>query len=171
MIWRHADVCEVLGDHERFSVKGFDEKMTECGNPFMLGYDFHNPDYHQEIALLRAVLKPEDRDRVREIAKRHATAGVESAAKLGEIDVVQDLVAPVVMGFLNDYFGVRDLTGPREGGLPQLLKVFLDTASYMFNVEILTGYTASQAKESGQRIKAHIRIPGRNEAARPVRRR
>ena len=155
LVWRHDDVCEVLGDHERFSVKGFDERMTACSNPFLLGMGF-TEEYKRQIALLRSVLRPEDRDRVRAIAERHSRNGIAGARASGRIDVVQQLVGPVVAGFLNDYFGVGELSGAVPGRTSPLLQRFLDTASYIFNLELLTGHTKTQAVAAGREIKTHV---------------
>ena len=163
LIWRYDDVVEVLGDHERFSVSGYDEKMRECSNPFMLGMGFTR-EYQDDISLLRRVLQPEDRDRIRKIAARHSGAGI-AAARDGRIDVVQQVVAPVMAAFVDEYLGVPALPGqatialqPVPQRISPLLHLFLDTATYMFNVDILTGGPKYKkaATDAGKTIAAHI---------------
>ena len=155
LVWRHEDVCEVLGDHERFKVTGFDQRMTECKHRFLLGFDFTD-EYRADIAELRSVLKPTDRAWIRSIAERHAQEGVASAIAKGRVDAVQDVVGPVVAGFLKEYFGVPDIGKPEPGRISPLLLLFLDTASYIFNLEILFGPTKDAAVAAGTRIKAHL---------------
>ena len=154
LIWRRDAVCEVLGDYARFPVKEYDKRMTDCRNPFLLGYDFCDPQYRRDITLWRSVVRPEDRERIRAVAEARSSQAVAAVAPSGRIDVVQDLVGPVVAGFLDEYLGVPGLWPPREGALS--FKQFLDTATYMFNLEILTGLTVDDANRAGDEIQSAL---------------
>ena len=145
----------MLGDHEHFSVKGFERRMTECGHRFLLGFGF-TQEYRDDIAELRSVLRPSDRAWIRSIAERYAQEGVAQAVAKGRVDAVQDVVGPVVAGFLKEYFGVPDIGAPKPGQISPLLLLFLDTASYIFNVEVLFGPTKAAAVDAGKRIKDHL---------------
>jgi cytochrome P450 len=161
VVLRHEDVCEVLGDHEHFSVKDFEQRMTQCSHRFLLGMGF-TEEYHRDIALLRSVLRPSDREAIRKLAADHAERGVANAlqSRLGPshdtIDAVQDVVSPVLAAFLERYFGVPDVAPPAPGTVSPLLSLFLETASYIFNVELLTGPTQADAIAAGRRIKQHL---------------
>jgi cytochrome P450 len=100
----NADVKEVLGDPERFTVALYGPKMTAITGPFILGVD-DTPLYHHDHAAL-------DRAVTREDLPRLAGAMYEAASELvagrrddGEIDVVSQLADPAVDRTIADYLG------------------------------------------------------------------
>jgi cytochrome P450 len=100
----NADVKEVLGDPERFTVALYGPKMTAITGPFILGVD-DTPLYrHDHAALDRAVTR---KDLPRLAGAMYDAAGelVSERRDDGEIDVVSQLADPALDRTIADYLG------------------------------------------------------------------
>lgn len=100
----NADVKEVLGDPERFTVDLYGPKMTAITGPFILGVD-DTPLYRHDHAGLDRAITREDMPRLADAM--HAAAGELVAARRaeGEIDVVSQLADPALDRVIAGYFG------------------------------------------------------------------
>src|SRR5262249_28605668 len=101
LVTRSDDVRAVLDDHTNFTVP-YEAKMTAITGPFILGVD-DTPLYRRDHAALRAVIRPDDLERVADATLAEARRRV--AACGGRIDVVSDLTDPVIDHVMTDYFG------------------------------------------------------------------
>jgi len=102
VVTRADDVREILGDHAHFTVPFYDEKMTALSGPFVLGLD-DTPLYRRDHAALRAAIRSEDLQALQSATL--ALGRTRMDGRDGQIDVVRELVDPVVGELITDYFG------------------------------------------------------------------
>lgn len=112
IVTRAADVREVLGDHDDFTVQLYEPKMTAITGPFILGLD-DTPLYRHDHAALRAAIRTEDVPTVGEAMLAAARQRV--AARVdGQIDVVAELADPAIDRVIADYFGTPGPDTPTQ---------------------------------------------------------
>jgi cytochrome P450 len=100
----NADVKEVLGDPERFTVALYGPKMTAITGPFILGVD-DTPLYHHDHAALDRAVTREDLPRLAGAMYEAASELVSERRDDGEIDVVAQLADPALDRTIADYLG------------------------------------------------------------------
>lgn len=110
VVTRFADVTEVLGHEEVFSVRAFGPRLDAAlGAPFMLGRDA-TPMNWREKGLMQAILDPGDAARVRELTGHLADDLLDAALPGGDpdggVEAVGALFRPVALGVCARYFGV-----------------------------------------------------------------
>ena len=103
IVTRAADVREILGDHDDFTVELYEPKMAAITGPFILGLD-DTALYRHDHGALRAAVRPEDLPAVGEAMLAGARQCVAAAAS-GRIDVVAELADPAIDGVIAGYFG------------------------------------------------------------------
>jgi cytochrome P450 len=104
VVTRADDVREVLSDHEHFTVAHYAPRMLEITGPFILGLD-DNALYRHDHVALRAALRPEDVPLIGEQVLAAARARVAAASADRELDIVTDLVDPVIDQVVAEYLG------------------------------------------------------------------
>src|SRR5262245_51169709 len=151
LLFRHADVVEVLRREEDFSVALGGQKMRSTIGAFFLGMG-DTPQYKRERAAMDRAVHADDLGRVRRFASGLSSQIVEQAIKdRGEIDLVADLCNVVVPRFVNDYFGIRE---PSEGSLFQWFKI---ASYYVFGIDVLVGPRFYMpAARAGEQIARHM---------------
>jgi cytochrome P450 len=149
IVLRYADVTEVYSRDEVFSVRLYGHRMAETTGPFILGMD-SGPQYDREDAIVRAVVRRDDVERVRRFAEAQADAIVARVlGERGRIDVVADLALLVQPAFLADYHGF-------DGVDPQTaVRWFRTSAFYVFNFWPGSWLQAPAIDAAGQ-IVAHL---------------
>jgi cytochrome P450 len=152
LLFRHADVLEVLTREDDFSVALGGLKMKATIGSFFLGMGDKTPQYRRERAAMGRAVLPEDLGRTRRFAGSLASQIVEQAIKeRGEVDLVADLANVVVPRFVNDYYGIAE---PPDGSLLAWFKV---GSYYVFGIDLLVGprfYVP--AARAGEQIARHI---------------
>lgn len=123
---RYPDVADVWKRDDDFSVRGYDERMTETTGPFILGMN-DLERYAPESKLLNGVVRREDRELVQRLVAEETERAVGRARSAGAIDVVQDLANPVCIRFAQRYYG---LEGPDPD---RLLELFQIASWYIFS--------------------------------------
>lgn len=104
-VTRYHDVVEVWRRDDDFSVRGYDERMTETTGPFILGMN-EPARYQPEADLLRGVVRREDAALVLRLVKEETERAVDRARRIGRIDIIQDLANPVCIRFAQRYYGL-----------------------------------------------------------------
>ncbi|MGH9225035.1 MAG: hypothetical protein ACRD2W_14945 [Acidimicrobiales bacterium] len=105
MVASDADVRQVLGCRDDFSVARYTSTMMEVVGPFVLGLD--DPDtYGPADDLLQTCLRPEDAERVGRRAGDLAQEAISWALAGREIDVVSEFVDPVLAKAIGEYVGI-----------------------------------------------------------------
>ena len=105
-VTRHFDVIEVWQRDDDFSVRIYDEKMTETTGPFFLGMNDRERYMRDAEVIWRAVRK-EDRDLVQRIAAEETDRALDRVRRTGRVDVVKDVSEPVLASFVARYYGIR----------------------------------------------------------------
>jgi cytochrome P450 len=100
----NADVKEVLGDPQRFTAGLYGPKMEAVTGPFILGVD-DTPLYHHDHAAMDRAVRPDDMPGVGEDTYAAALECVRAAREGGKIDIVTELVEPVLDRVIDSYFG------------------------------------------------------------------
>ncbi len=156
LVFDGTAVCRVLADHKRFDVTEYERKMHTTFGDFLLGLDFDAKNYQEQIRLLRAAMAPEDRERMREVARAAAQAAITDAVGNGNgsgsrIDVVTT-TERTLSRFVDEYFGIP----PVPAGRPNLTALNQATASYVFSPDVLSGHLKGPAKRAGEEIRTHL---------------
>lgn len=116
---------EVLERDDDFSVRIYDEKMTETIGPFYLGMN-DLARYAPEARIIQAVVRRSDADLVRRIAKEETERALSRVRRRGALDVVTDLADVVPVRVVMRYYGI-------EGLDPEpFLRLFQTTSKYLF---------------------------------------
>lgn len=109
MVVRDADVRQVLGRHDTFSVDRYTHKVTEVTGPFALGFDDED-HYVPARDLVRTAIRDDDVPRLAGQA-RDVAREVRAGMKAGDpLDVVGDFVDPVLAMLVAAYLGVSGLS-------------------------------------------------------------
>lgn len=103
VVTRAADVRAVLADHEHFAVTHYAPKMAAVTGPFILGLD-DTPLYRHDHAALRAAMPVQEAAAVG--AQVLAAARARVALRPHRLDIVADLVEPVVEQVASAHLGV-----------------------------------------------------------------
>ncbi len=107
VVTRHDLVVDVLDRDEDFTIKEINaKKMADQKGTFFLGMDRDNPQFDRERNFVRKATHKDDLDRIRNYVRNHADAICENVRPYGKLDVVQTLNYNVLLGVLDDYFGV-----------------------------------------------------------------
>jgi cytochrome P450 len=146
-------VGRVLADYHTFPVKRlYGQKMRDTFGDFLLGLDFNDApagekSYKDQIALVRAVVGAGGHLTK---AARAAVADAIAAQPAGEVNVIA-MLETVMSRFLDNYFGIPPIAGDKS-----LLQLNQQTASYVFNIELLNAGLRDGAIDAGGRIRAHL---------------
>lgn len=107
VVTRHDLVVDVLDRDEDFTIKEINaKKMADQKGTFFLGMDRNNPQFDRERNFVRKATHKDDLDRIRGYVRNHADAICKNVRPYGKLDVVQTLNYNVLLGVLDDYFGV-----------------------------------------------------------------
>jgi cytochrome P450 len=114
LVLGHADCREVLDRGDVFRVT-YQRNMERVSGPFILGWDPADSErYEIERGWLDAAVLRSDGEHLAERARAVADERLARARAAGELDVVADLVDPVIDDAIGWWFGVpADGTGPR----------------------------------------------------------
>lgn len=95
-VTRHMDVLEVWERDDDFSVRLYDEKMTETTGPFFLGMN-DRERYQADANVIWRAVRKDDRSLVQRIAQEETERAMDRVRLTGRIDVVRDLadVVPI----------------------------------------------------------------------------
>jgi cytochrome P450 len=105
VVTRHAEVLEVLTRDTDFTIHEVNGPSIErISGPFILEMD-RGPVYARDHAVLRAVARYDDLERVRELARETAGALVEAVRADGRLELVQGLTRAVPTELVARYFG------------------------------------------------------------------
>lgn len=110
VVTRASEVREVLQRFDDFTLGDFIEPGMPWGT-FLMTVDWRQ-QHAQERQWLQSVVDPTDIDKIRAIVDNRCRQQLNAAN--GRIDVVSQLIEPVVVDIANEYFGV-----PRLGGCAQ----------------------------------------------------
>lgn len=125
-VTRRDDVLEVLTRDDDFSVRLYDEKMTETTGPFFLGMNALDR-YDPEAKIAYRAFRADDLRRVRDIARQSAEQALDRARSSGRLDVVRDLAELVPLDVVSRYLGVP--CNDRSA----LLELFQRTSQHVFS--------------------------------------
>jgi cytochrome P450 len=148
MVTRHADVLDVLGQPETFSVRGYAGKMDPSVGPFMLARDKTRINWHDK-AVMRSVLRWEDLPRVRAIAGEAARESIDAAGE--EIDLVPAVGRITPLRIVQRYFGFK---GPDDA---TMLRWSLATQTDMFRNPLGTPEVHEACVKAGTEMRAWLR--------------
>lgn len=125
-VTRFFDVVEVWKRDDDFSVRGYDERMTETTGPFILGMN-ELDRYEPEAGLLHHAVRREDAALVRVLVEEETSRAIDRVRKTGRIDVIKDLANPVCIRFTQRYYGLPHSDPAR------LLHLFQVASWYIFS--------------------------------------
>lgn len=107
IVSRHDLVVNVLNRDEDFTIKEINaKKMADQKGTFFLGMDRNNPQFNRERNYVRKATHKGDLDRIRTYVRNHADSICKQMQPHEKLDVVQTLNYNVLLGVLEDYFGV-----------------------------------------------------------------
>ena len=119
IVTRHPDVVETLTRDQDFTIAEINAfRMDRISGPFVLGMD-RSPQFDQEAAAIRAVVKPGDLDRIRQIVRDTARNMLNAARPNGRIDVAGNYCRVAAARVVSEYLGVA---GPNEHILMQWMR-------------------------------------------------
>lgn len=112
-VTRFADVLDVLGRSDVFSVRPYGEAIMRLnrGPNFLLGMD-DGPEYQQQLSLLRRVVHGEDAVRIRDLVTARTSEALAPALARGRLDLADGFGRLVPARFVGDYFGVPGPDAP-----------------------------------------------------------
>jgi len=107
VVSRHDLVVNILNRDLDFTIKEINaKKMADQKGTFFLGMDRNNPQFDRERNYVRKATHKEDLDRIRAYIRNHADEICKETQPYEKLDVVQTLNYNVLLGVLEDYFGV-----------------------------------------------------------------
>ena len=107
VVSRHDLVVDVLNRDEDFTIKEINaKKMANQKGTFFLGMDRSNPQFDRERNFVRKTAKKEDIQFIQNFIRTQADALCKQAQPYQKLDVVQHLNYVVLLGVLDQYFGV-----------------------------------------------------------------
>lgn len=113
---KYDDVLEILRDKDQtFSVALYTKKMVPPRGPFVLGMEHHANQYKKELNIIKRAVYPQNGDVLKTIydtIDRLAGGIISNIKGKGKIDVIGELVWPVVLRLNGEIFGVP---GPGPG--------------------------------------------------------
>ena len=110
VVTRNDDVRAVLEDHAGFTVALYAPKMEAITGPFILGLD-DTPLYRHDDVALRAAVREED---LAGIGQAILEGARERMAAGGTLNLVRDVVDPVVERVMATYFGTPGPDGATQ---------------------------------------------------------
>jgi cytochrome P450 len=126
IVTRYPDVTEVLTRDSDFTISQANAgKIDQIDGPFILGMD-ESPQYEQEKAMLRQVVRPGDLENIREFVAETAVRLIADVRPRGRIDVVNGLARIVPIRLVAEYFG---MPGPDD---PAMMRWMRDIFHYIF---------------------------------------
>jgi cytochrome P450 len=152
LVLGHADCREILDRHDVFRVP-YLSRMKRVSGPFILGWDpAGTPRYEIERGWLDAAVRRDDVARLAERARALAERRVEEGRRRGGLDVVADLVDPVIDDAIGSWFGVPAQPPARrlDWARAAFYGVFLNFAA----VPVVTARAQAGARALGQQIAA-----------------
>lgn len=124
-VTRYFDRMEVLERHDDFSVRTYDERMAATTGEFLLGMD-DRVRYERDARVISQGIKKTDGELLHRIASEETRAALERVRGSGRLDVVKDLVEPVVIRSVVRFFG----TVVEDAG--KLLRLYQAVSKYLF---------------------------------------
>ena len=120
---KYVDVIKILKEkgNEPFSVFLYTRKMDKPRGPFILGMEYQTAKYKKELNILKKAVYPthDVGKKIYDTVDRLASQEMKKIAVRGRIDVIGDLVWPVALRLLGEFFGVP---GPGPGSELDTLK-------------------------------------------------
>jgi cytochrome P450 len=152
LVLGHADCREILDRHDVFRVP-YLSRMKRVSGPFILGWDpAGTPRYEIERGWLDTAMRRDDIERLAERARALAERRVAEGRRRGGLDVVADLVDPVIDDAIGAWFGV-----PAHPPAPRLdwaraafYGVFLNFAA----VPVVTAQAQAGARALSEQVSA-----------------
>ena len=106
-------LVEMMGRDNDFTVEEINgKKMANQKGAFFLGMDRNNPQFDRERNFVRSTTKREDLDLIRTFIRDSSNRIVNEMRAYGRIDVADALCYPVLVDFIDHYFGVPPPTVP-----------------------------------------------------------
>ena len=120
---KYVDVIKILKEkgNEPFSVFLYTRKMAPPRGPFILGMEYQTDQYKKELNILKKAVypSPDVGKQIYDIIDRLASEEMKKINVQGRIDVISDLVWPVTLRLIGEFFGVP---GPGPGSQLDTLK-------------------------------------------------
>lgn len=115
IVSRHSLVVNVIERNQDFTIKEINaNKMAQQSGAFFLGMDKPNPQMTRERDFAKAASRGmADVERAQLFIRKRANELCNGMKPYGKMDVVQSLTYPVLISFLDDYFGVPAPTNAR----------------------------------------------------------
>ncbi len=149
VVTRHADVTEVLSDHQTFSVRENGLRMRRLAGPFILGED-DTELYRRHDAALRRVVRPEDLPRLRDHVFERAGRILDERAREGAVDIVAQYADPVLADVSGFYLGAP---GPDEASQARWAKAIFH--ELFINVTNVTS-VRERGEEASEQMREHL---------------
>ncbi len=150
-VTRFADVLDVLGRADVFSVRPYGDAMMRInrGPNFLLGMD-DGPEYQQQLSLLRRAFHREDAARIRQSVASRTSEALAPALTAGRLDLVDGYGRLVPALFVADYIGTP---GPDPATLMQWARaIFTDGFANVLRLPPLS----RRAMRAGDEWRAHL---------------
>jgi cytochrome P450 len=149
-VTKFRDVSEVLEHDDVFGVAaGYGERMAISTGAFMLGMDA-GPTYERETSLIRLAMPGTDIPAIRAWIRNYAEGIVAQVAKVGTIDIAEDVGYRVPTGFCGYYYGVP---GPSQDVWVSWQQML---AMYIFNFWTDGSPYKEEASAIGLRYQTYI---------------
>lgn len=104
---RNDLLVEMMERDNDFTVEEINaEKMARQKGAFFLGFDRRNPQFDRERNFVRATARREDMDLIRAFIRNEADEIINYAKPFGKLDVANTLCYPILVKFIDQYFGV-----------------------------------------------------------------
>jgi cytochrome P450 len=105
-VTRYFDVMEVWNRDEAFSVRTYDQRMSETTGAFILGMN-DLARYTPDAKAIGRAVRRSDELLVRRIAREETESVMERVRRVGRVDVVRELSETVSIRLVMRYFGLR----------------------------------------------------------------
>jgi len=144
-VTRFADVVEVLENESFFRVVPvYAQAMRQTTGAFILGMDDRRR-YEREAAFLRAAVRPDDLERVRDIVTRRAHELIGSGRERGQLDLATGYAHEIALAVAGEYFGVP---GPDPATMSRWMRtIFWDLFLNLTKRTSVTELARSSAEE------------------------
>lgn len=150
VIARYVDVIEILARDTEFTISQLNgPNMARHDGPFVLGLD-RGAQYDTERAMLRDVVRAEDRETIAAIVAEEAARLIAAARTSRRIDVVDGYGRAVAMRVIERYFGVPETAGGELVGW--LRDIFWDIFANVAGEATVR----SRAGHSSAALRAHL---------------
>ena len=151
LVTRHADVMDVLGRSDIFSVKPYGTAMMRInrGPNFLLGMD-DGPEYRDDVARLGRIFRHDDRQRIEEFAQIRTMDALARARSEGHLDLTDDFGRLVPSLFIGDYFGIS--ASSPETLMTWARDIFTDGFANVLGIPLLS----RRAMRASDAFRAHL---------------